>query len=236
MTIDLTALLVTISLLIAFAISAVIGIRIIFRKFLELSSQNRLLKALRSLDELALSNTKIESLFQGIVDVIHKELGFTFAVFALLDKEAKLIRRVAISLDQNSVADLQEILPVKFHQQVVALSNRENLFTTVILEKRARYTKNLSDIQVGVLPEEVSREIQQKWHLKSIFVHPVLIRGEVLGILEYASTKEKDKHSDLEVMIIESFTKEASRVLENAYLYQNLSETTRKLTYVNQRL
>ncbi len=223
-------------IIITIIISALVGIRIIASKYSQLSSQNRLLKALRSLDKLVISSPEIESLYQGIVEVIHKELGFTFAILALVDKEAQIIKRIAISLDSDSTQTLHDMLPVKFKEQIVPLSNTENLFTKVVLDKTPLHTRNLYDIQKGVLPSEISAKIQRLWRLKSIFLYPILIRGEVVGILEYSSTKEKEKLSALEILIMEEFTAEVSRALDNAFLYQNLKDTSRQLVTANTRL
>lgn len=215
---------------------AIVIIQVTTTKFSQVSSQNRLLRGLRSLDKIAFANVDLGALCQGIVDVIHQELGFTFAVLALVDYEARLIRRVAISLDAQSARELHEMLPVKFHQQVVSFDNIENLFARVVLEKRPLDTNNLYDIQLGVLPEEVSQKIQKNWNLKSIFLYPIIIRGEVRGILEYSSTKEKDKVLPIELTIMEEFTAEASRAMDNTLLYQNLSEASRELADSNERL
>lgn len=228
-------LVLTFSLIVIIA-AIIFGIKLIAAKFAELSSQNRLLKALRSLDKLVLSNPDIENLYQGIVDVIHQELGFTFAILALIDRPNQVIRRVAISLDPDSAQTLHEILPVKFKQQIVPFSNTGNLFAQVMIKKTPLHTKNLSDIQVGVLPQEVSQKIQRLWRLKSIFLYPVIIRGEIVGILEYSNTKEKERLSSVEWLIMEEFTSEVARALDNAFLYENIKQTTEELKAANERL
>ncbi len=230
------------TLLIIFLLSCAILIagvfigRKIFTKISHLSSQNRLLRALRSLDVVALSATEIESLAQAIVNVIHKELGYTFAIIALVDYEARLIRRVAISLDPNSSDMLQSIVPVQFKQQVVSFDNKANLFNKVIAEKKIVITENLYDIQIGVLPKETSDRITKTYDLKTIYLHPLFSRGNVVGILEYASTVKKDKISQLELTIMNAFTAEVTRAIENTTLYTKLRKISQDLQNANERL
>jgi signal transduction histidine kinase len=202
----------------------------------QLSQQNRLLRALRSLDVVALSTTEVKLLCQKIVDVINQELGYTFAVIALVDYEEKTINRVAISLDPSRHEQLAKLTSVPFHQQVVYFSDKRNLFNKVVSEGKVHYTDNLYDIQIGVLPEEDSRSIQREFELKTIIAHPLVIREKVVGILEYASTVKKENITELEQSIMTQFTAEVSRALDNAFLYQDLKATSEMLTRANERL
>ncbi len=228
--------LLLILLLTAVLFAAVIIIRKVLIKVNQLSYQNRFLKAMRSLDIAALSTTEIEPLAEAIVNMIHQELGYTFAVVALVDYQARLIRRIAISIDPKGSQVLQKILPVQFKQQIVHFDNKNNLFNKVVAEKKSFVTEDLYDIQIGVLSREVSNKIMETYDLKSIFVHPLWSRNRVVGILEYASTVKKENIPQLELTIMNEFTSEVSRAFENAILYTQLRETSEALKIANVKL
>ena len=201
-----------------------------------LSTQNRLLNAMRSLDVAALSNREVLPLCQSIVNIIHNELGSIFAVIALVDEKEGVIKRVAISLDSKLDRILHTIITVPFKSQIVRLDDQNNLFNRVITDRKSYFTSNLYDIQKGVLPEEISRKIQLTFNIKGIFLYPLFSKDKVVGILEYTPTKEREKLPQIELSIMEGFAAEVSRALENAMLYSELKATSEKLVEANTRL
>ncbi len=205
------------------------------RRMSQLSYQNRLLKALRSLDIAAISTVEIQPLCQAIVDVVRKELGYFFGVIALVDYKVNGIKRVAISTN-DELEKLLETLPIRFKDQIVPFSSKENLFIKVINSKQKIFTENLYDIQAGVLPIDVSQKIQKQFNLGGVFLYPLIAKGRVIGIVEYPTQKRKEKISQFEYTIMEEFTAEVARVLDDVMLYQNLKDTTKELDISNQAL
>lgn len=201
----------------------------------QLTYQNRLLKALRSLDIAAISTVEIEPLSQAVVNVVRKELGYFFGVIALIDNNQSGIKRIAISYN-TQLEEFLKTLPIKFKEQVVPFSSKDNLFIKVIDQKEGIFTPNLQDIQRGVVPPEISDKIQKTFNLKGVFLYPLISKNKVIGVIEYPSTIERDKVSRFEFTIMEEFTAEVARVLDNVMLYQQLRDTTQKLTQANQRL
>ncbi len=205
-------------------------------KISQLSYQNRLFKALRELDIVALSTTNIELLTQAIVDVVHNQLGYTVAVIAFPDYEKRIIKRMAISRSKETEEAFKNLISVKFSDQILPFAEDRNLLNQVIVQRKSFYTTNLFDVQVGVLPEEISKKIQQFFNMKGIFVYPLVSRDKVIGILEYTSIKKREDLSPFEFTIMQEFVSEAGRALENALLYQDLKYTSRKLEVANIKL
>jgi len=201
----------------------------------QLSYQNRLLKALRSLDIAAISTVEIQPLSQAIVDVVRKELGYFFGVIALADYKINGIKRVAISTNEQ-LEQLLKTLPVRFNDQIVPFNSKDNLFIKVINSQQKTFTENLYDIQAGVLPREFSQKIQREFNLRGVFLYPLITKGRVIGIIEYPTQKKRDQISQFEYTIMEEFTREVARVLDNVMLYQTLKDTSEKLAVANQRL
>src|SRR3989344_1252063 len=205
-------------------------------KISQLSYQNRLFKALRELDIVAFSTTNIELLTQAIVDVVHNQLGYTVAVIAFPDYEKRIIKRMAISRSKETEEAFKNLISVKFSDQILSFAEDRNLLNKVLVQRKSFYTTNLFDVQVGVLPEEISKKIQQFFNMKGIFVYPLVSRDKVIGILEYTSIKKREDLSPFEFTIMQEFVSEAGRALENALLYQDLKYTSRKLEVANIKL
>lgn len=228
-------------LIIIISISVVLGIAIflflkkIYQKINELIYQNRLLSALRSLDQVALSSTDLKTVCQGIVDVTRKELDYLFGGIALLDEEGDGIRRMAISGDPKLDQVLKD-LPIEFQQQVVPLKITNNLLVKAVLEKKVHYSTDLYSIQMGIFPKELSKNIQQFLNFQSLYVYPLMSANEVIGVLYYALRAEKEKIPQFELKLMKNFTDEASRILENVLLYQRLKNISLKLSSANQQL
>ncbi len=201
----------------------------------QLSFQNRLLTALRRLDVAATSSVEIEPLSQAIVEVIRRELGYLFSVIALVDYKLGVIKRVAIAGDEVT-NELLRNLPVKFQEQRVPLNLENNSFVQSVKLRRGIFTENMADIQRGVLPESVSADIQKKLNIKGVFIYPLIIQNRVIGVIEYPITVKRENISKFAYTIMEEFTTEAARVLDNASLYQDLKETSEQLSLANQKL
>src|SRR3989344_391463 len=226
-------------LAIIFVLCVIYIIFVIFKKnsvrLSQLSYQNRLLKALRSLDMTALSTTEPIPLCQAVVDVVNKELGYFYASVALIDEKTNLVRRVAVTTNPQ-MAEVLKILPVAYREQTIPLTMKDNLIIKAINEKKSFHTNNMHDIQIGILTPETSRHIQVSLNLKSLFVYPIFVKNKVTGVMSYGTTIGKEKFSSFEFDIMEEFTKDVARVLENAWLYLNLRETSHELQRANEKL
>lgn len=220
------------------AVLVVIGIIVksIRDKFSRLSYQNRLLNALRRLDVVALSTTDLKIMCQEIVNAVHVELGYFFSSIALVDEQASGIRRIAIS-NNPGIKDILESVPIQYTKQLIPFTLKHNLLIKVVNERKSAYTNKLYDIQEGIFPQETSNEIQGILKIKGLFAYPLIARNnKVLGVIHYAHITVKEKLSEFEYLIMQQFTDEVSRALDNIFLNLNLRDTTEQLAQANQRL
>lgn len=201
----------------------------------ELHYQNRLLKALRNLDITAFSTNEIDKTCQGIVDVIREELGYFFGAIALVDDLAGGLRRIAIS-QSPSINTVLSKLSIPYKKQVVFLSEKRNFLIRVMDERKTLFTESLFDIQIGVYPQQTSDYLQKTLNMKGFFIYPIIAKNNVIGVIYYCTTIPKEKFSKFEFDIMDSFSRESARVLENVLLYQSLKLTSQKLAFANQKL
>lgn len=206
---------------------------IIFRKtshrLSQLSYQNRLLKAVRSLDIAALSTTDVDSLCQSIVNAVQKELGYFYGSIAIVDDKVKGVRRIAIS-DRPEIKAILKLVPIKYKEQIILFTNKDNLLVKAIEERTSIETENLYDIQKGIIPFDVSQKIQKTLKIRALFIYPLITStNRVIGVIHYAITVEKKKISQFEHTVMQQFTADVARALDNALLYQEIQEANEKL-------
>ncbi|MBI2601116.1 GAF domain-containing sensor histidine kinase [Candidatus Daviesbacteria bacterium] len=201
----------------------------------KLSYQNRLLQALRHLDIAALSTTELEPICQQIVNAIRGELGYFFGAVALIDERLGGLRRIAISEDPR-LKEVLRRLPIEYSKQVVPFDRKDNTLIQVITDQKSRYTDRLFDLQRGVFSPDISDNMQSTLSMKGFFVYPLVTKRRVLGIMYYCTTVPKEKFSSFEFDVMDEFSREVARVLDNALLYQDLKQTTGELSVANTRL
>lgn len=191
----------------------------------ELTSQNRLLTALRRLDDVSLSEINIKPLAQNITNLINQELSASAGAIAIIDPTAKALKRVAISQLNNTVwMQTMSNLPIRYDNQTVPLTQKDNLLVRAIDERKSFYTTNLYDIQRGVFEPAYSEKLQRDLGIKGIFVYPLVTQNRVIGTIFYLYPVERNQIADPENSIREQFTKEIGRVLSDALLYQDLKD------------
>lgn len=199
------------------------------------SYQNKLAAALRHLDIAAIPITEIETVSQEIVDIVYKELGYSFGAIALVDNEAGGLRRIAIS----RYPELDEVirnLPITYQKQVVSFDQADNLLIKALKEKKNVYTDYLHDIQRGVFPAEFSDALQKTLGIKGLFIYPLFTKNGPAGVMYYCTIMEKERISAFELGIMDEFTRQASMALDNVFLYHHLKETSRQLVGANEQL
>lgn len=214
---------------------------------LKMASQNKLFEALKDIDSVLLSNIEIEPLAQTIVDLIGERLGYVFGAIALVDKKRGTLRRLALSSSrypQMTIAlknSVKEIVKIPYSKQEVSLDNDANLLVKAVKERKRFYTNTLADIERGIFPDETSRQLEaylkQNGHPYSgIFIYPLVFKGEVIGIIYYASELDSSHTPEADLMIMDNFTSEVAKALANALLYEDIKEEGQVLSAERNKL
>ncbi len=208
---------------------------ILYFKIKQLSQRNKLLKALRSLDEAALAHNDLKIICQEIVNLIRQNLGYFFGAIALVDQESGGIRRIAISYEPQ-VEKALSIIPIKFSEQVVPFTVADNLLIKAFSERKVYYSTKMYDIQRGVLSEELSKQVQAILNVEGIYIYPLVTTNDTIGVIYYFPQIGIEKISKMEFEAMEAFTGEVSRILDNILLYQDLRKMSDKLITANREL
>lgn len=207
----------------------------------QLTIQNRLLAAIRRLDEAALSSIEIDPLAQALVDVASRELQSPFCGIAIVEEEINHLRRIAIAgYNTQMIREIFKTIPIPYNKQTISLDRTDNLLVRSILEKKLMSTTQLSEIQRGIFSEETSNQLQHLMEVgmnyKQIYLYPLVTKNKALGVIYFALSKTPTEVSATEFTIMESFTKEVTTVIENALLYKALGKDKTQISAERNKL
>lgn len=189
----------------------------------------------RKLDQLLLQTSDSSSTIQKIADFLPKELHFATGVVILYDKERKILRRVAASNTKEAFEAIKA-LKVPFSQIEIPIEDSRNLMSRAIKEKKEFTTNNVYDVFVPVFSPEDSKKIQTIMSTQSTIVYPIYVEDTPLGVFIASSKKTSGEITEYERDIINVFVNAAGIALQNAQLFNSLTQTTKNLTQANIQL
>lgn len=202
----------------------------------DLEERNRRLTALRKVDQIMMSSiTNVGDVAQKITDAISFELGFEVGVIALIDEENRVLKRVAMSETPTGIK-AKQVLPIPYEKLNIPLDYDQNLSIKVIKTGKMQITHNLYDIFMPIFDQWLSTKIQQTVGVKTSMIYPLRARGKIIGVMIVSIGRFEDQLSTYEKESIENLVDFVAVALDNAILYQNLIETSKKLEQANVKL
>lgn len=228
-------------LAIAFLLSALFLLR---RKVKKVSTSNDQFKGIFEsiwrIEKAVLETVDFEKATGEVVNVILTELGFInhgyeVIVLTLLDKEKQGLRRIAISNTQ-SAARFLHATPVHFENIVIPFTATENLSIRAINERKMYSSSEVADVLYPALSREWVDSFQKTLGIKTSLTYPIIAKDNVLGSLIFSLSKDKEKISEEEWAILDSFVGAVGIALDNALLFKSLNDTTEQLRVANDKL
>lgn len=205
------------------------------KQILELEGQNQALSILPELIKTVLSSLEYTNVVQKIANLIPQHLGYQTGVLALIDKDQRILKRVAISQTSGGVAALKS-LEVPFHEINIPLDAKENITIQVIDKKERMITTSLYEVLRPAISKENADEVQKIMGTSYSIISPLLSGSEVIGIFIISTSRDVNQFSPYEWTIIDSFVDVVGLVVMDAMLYKQIKETGAKLESANQQL
>ena len=196
--------------------------------------------ALWRLQKFIFDNLDFEDVVQRTVDSMLSELGYMklgyrIVVLALIDKNKKNLKRIAISQTLEAQQALRAT-PIPFQEIKIPLSAKDNLCIKVLKSKKYAITDTWPDILTPPFSTEQAKGIQELIGIKESFVCPVTAKNKVLGIMIFSLIKPASQISAEEKDLILTFTEIVGLAVQNSRLYSDLSETKNHLVKANKKL
>lgn len=214
--------------------------RIIGSLYSQSDYQKKTFDALWEIEKVVLETLDFEEATGKVVNIIltqlgYLQLGYQVIVLTLLDQEKNELRRIAIS-ETESAAKFLKASPIPFHEITISLDVKENLLVQAIEQRKMLTTDKVADVLQPAISREWVEKFQKQLGIKTSLVYPVLAKDKVLGSLIFSLTKEKEKITEIEWSILDSFVGAVGIALDNALLFRSLKDTTKKLEVANDKL
>ena len=198
------------------------------------------LEALWKLEKIILDTLDFNQVVQDVVDSIllelgYLELGYRVVVLALLDESGKNVKRVALSQTEEA-KKTREVSEVPFEDIVIPMTAKNNLCVKAITDNYPQVTHYFPDILTPPLSKENALESQHNAGIKTSMVYPLVVRGNVIGVMIFSMIKNEDEVTMEERVLIQYFTDLAALAVQNARIYRDLENRKKKLEQVNLRL
>ncbi len=199
-----------------------------YKKNAELFHTNKTLSLLQKIEAIILSSvTDLWQVAQQVADVIASEAEFKRVSIFIINEQDGLVRLAASS--GEAVARAEFLVKKQFPSLRIPLHNETNLLVRVAKTARLQYTNNYFDILTPEFTPQEAAIIQQTLNTKSIYAHPLVIRGEVIGVLSISLGETTPDISDYERDLMERLAGIIGIAIDNSLLYKDIQEANEKL-------
>lgn len=155
-----------------------------------------------------------------------------YSSLGLRDVIGMIVKKVVIVLN----ADKCSILLYDKSKDVLVVKYSHGLSRDIIEKTRIRPGEGVSGTvfqsKESVLVQDIERDERFKqmnkesYYTKSFISVPLLIKGDVIGVINVNDKKTKENFTEEELAFVQELAFEASVAIENANLYQSLKETS----------
>lgn len=176
----------------------------------------RTLLPLYSFGEQFLASTSEQEIFDGLVDIVFKETGATRISVMWYQEEDKCLRIVAsLGIDQELVDSIclqpgDQVAGWVFQKGKPVILNRDSQDKTIFAT------------------------LLQRQDIASAVSFPILMQGEVLGVLNISQSQEDANFSDADIEMLAVVCSQAAMALANVRFRKMLQEKTRVRTLFEQ--
>ena len=203
-----------------------------YKKNAELFHTNKTLSILQKIDSIILGSvTDIVQVSQEVVDVIASEAEFKRVSIYIFNKQEGLTK---LASSKGEGVDRAEFLVKrKFPSPKISLNNTSNLLLRVAVEGKPRVSINSLDVLVPDFTQEEASLIQQALNIKSIFVYPLIVRNETIGVITVCLGEEPNNISDYLGALINRLADVIGIAIDNALLYMQIQNANEKLKEID---
>lgn len=197
----------------------------------ELKEKNRDLSYLFNLTAQISKSLDPEEVAQTAVNSLPQDELMIGAILSTYDKDKGEI--YVHSVTENTFAYQVGKVIGDFKQYKLLLndeSHKDNLILKAVLLDTIQNSEHLSGILSPLMNNSIINVLEKILQIRSVVVHPVRARGEVIGTISYL-LKSKNYHElvENEQKLLETFTNQISIALENANLFTQQKKTQNEL-------
>ena len=193
-----------------------------YKKSAELSVRNKTLSLLQKLDAIILGSiTHLDEIAQLVTSLLVKDANLDSVFIYLYDKELKALRRLAYSETSKFVQ-----IP---YVATLPLSKTDNLIVQSVNEQIQKIVMSPENITIesgDFANPDIKQALSQ---VKSVQVHPLIVRNDVLGALVLSIPEDDQAISEYRRDLFNRLADTIGIALDNALLYNQVQSANARL-------
>lgn len=206
----------------------------LYKHSLELALKNKTLSLLGQLYEISILTLNSKELAHRFCQIIQTD--FDFELVGLLQYELHTDEFTALAFAQSPHFEaLQHAQQNAYDISQLMTCPQSDFFKRVVLEKHMVYTEDFTEICNPSISDDIVKTIHADSHIRSSLVYPLIIEGEVLGVLVLSLNRIFHDLADSELKSIENLVNVIAVALDKAFLYEKLAATNKELVAANER-
>lgn len=201
-----------------------------YKKNIELLERNRTLSILRKIDEIVLGSViNVKEIGSQVTKVLISEAGFKLAGILLIDPVKNNL--VVTSLNEAEAVLTSEMFMLENASFISSfpLGDDYNVMVQVVKEKQPKVTNNYHDVAFHAVTPEQAKKIQEASGMQSFILHPLIIRGQVIGIICIGLAEDEKTLSEYTRDLINRLVGVVGIAIDNALLYNEVKSANVKL-------
>ncbi len=211
----------------------------LYKQNLELAERNKTLQLLRKIDEIVLSETSTTSqASQRILQTLLDETTFiTLAAIFLSDKQRKnLVMDAFVFTSTRGDNDFDANEIIKKLKGLKSPLRRKGVLTQAAEHRKIRIERQFSNLFSLAPNRHIAQELDPMLDVKTVFVCPLVARGELIGILTVGTRKTTKELTLYQRNLIDRLIGVVGIAIDNKILYEEIQEATKRLRIQNFRL
>lgn len=203
-----------------------------------LETRNQRLDTLQKFANVILQSYRLEEMSQRIIDYIPGEIeGCDMSVLIMVDEQKRELYGRSISQPYNVARQIIRLLGTDLTKYRVPLTNRDNLLTKVVSEKKMQKTADLYDFLRPAIPKPLVWALQNvAGAMREAVAVPLTVRGQVTGILVFIFSAKRPPLTDEDYLLLQAVADQVGIALERTRVYDELEKLNDRLNEANHYL
>lgn len=186
------------------------------------------LKILQQVTEMVHSSLDLKKIFKHITDGVVRYMGFTTAIFFMLDQKRTRFEVKALTTRKGLLTLINTVGGISIKNFSIPAELTLNAAIRSAMNGQTVVVKTLEEIVYPLISKKRCADLQKLGKTKTLIILPLENDGEVIGAVFITSKQEEIPEEELEM--IKSFSLAASNAIKNADLHQQVKKAYEKIS------
>jgi signal transduction histidine kinase len=199
-----------------------------YKKGVELNERNKTLSLLQKIDQIILGSiTHPEEIAQHVTSLLVAEADFPIASIFMHDPKHKILKRLAFSqTSKNGEKDIQQ---EEFFIREVSLLKLDSILSQAANEKTLKTSDGLINVLLFKDASDQAKKIQESNEIKSVFVYPLIVRGEMIGVIAVCLKEDEQNLSEYLKDLLSRLVQVVGIAMDSGLLYNEVQAANERL-------